>query len=61
MRVVKGETREALMDLLLLVTVLATLAFLRFTGHAASSTRGIVNVDCAKTDPDLPLLAVPLI
>ena len=39
MREVKGEKREALMDLLLLVTVLATLAFLRFAGHAASSTR----------------------
>jgi hypothetical protein len=49
------------MNVLLLVTVLATLAFLRFTGHAASSTRGIGNVDCAKTDPDLPPLAVPLI
>ena len=42
MRVVKGEAREAPMNVLLLVTVLATLAFLCFTGQAASSTRGIV-------------------
>jgi hypothetical protein len=43
MRVVKGETREALMDLLLLlVTVLAALTFLCLAGQAVSATRGIV-------------------
>ena len=40
MREVKGETRDALMNVLLLVTILATLAFPCFTGQA--STRGIV-------------------
>ena len=56
MREVKGEKREALMDLLLLVTVLATLAFLRFTAHAASSTRGIVTKLIArKRVPTYPL------
>jgi len=44
------------MDLLLLVTVLATLAFLRFTGHATSSTRGIVTKLIArKRVPTYPL------
>ena len=56
MREVKGETREALMNVLLLVTVLATLAFLRFTGHAASSTRGIViELIARKRVPTYPL------
>ncbi len=56
MREVKGETREAPMNVLVLVTVLVTLAFLRFTGHAASSTRGIViELIARKRVPTYPL------
>ena len=56
MREVKGETREALMNALLLVTVLATSAFLRFTGRATSSTRGIViELMARKRVPTYPL------
>ena len=36
MRVVKGETRSALMDVLRVVVVLAAVAFQWFTGHPAS-------------------------
>jgi hypothetical protein len=42
MRVVKGETRAALMDVLRLVIVLAAVAFQCFTGHPASLVRGAV-------------------
>jgi hypothetical protein len=56
MRVVKGETREALMDLLLLVTVLAALTFLCLAGQAVSATRGIVTKLIArKRVPAYPL------
>jgi hypothetical protein len=42
MRVVKGETRAALMDVLRFVIVLAAVAFQCFTGHPASLIRGVV-------------------
>jgi hypothetical protein len=42
MRVVKGDTRAALMDVLRLVIVLALVAFQCFTGHPASLLRDAV-------------------
>jgi len=43
MRVVKGDTRAALMDVLRLVIVLAAVAFQCFTGHPASLIRDAVS------------------
>lgn len=42
MRVVKAETRGALMDVLRLVMVLAAVAFQWFTGHPVSLLRAVV-------------------
>jgi len=42
-RVVKGGTRAALMDVLRLVIVLAAVAFQCFTGHPASLIRDAVS------------------
>jgi hypothetical protein len=42
MRAVNRQTRAALMDVLLFVIVLASVAFQCFTGHPASLTRYVV-------------------
>lgn len=54
MRVVKGETRAALMDVLRLVVVLAAVAFQCFTGYPASLLRDAVTELMARV-PSYPI------
>jgi hypothetical protein len=56
MRVVKSETRAALMNVLLLVIVLAGVAFQCFTGHPASLIRDVfTNLIARKRVPTYPM------
>ena len=56
MRVVKGEARAALMDVLRVVIVLAAVAFQWFTGHPASLLRdAVTKVITRKRVPIYPI------
>jgi hypothetical protein len=56
MRVVKRESRAALMDVLRLVIVLATVAFQCFTGHPASLLReAVTKLVARKRVPSYPI------
>ena len=56
MRVAKGKTRAALMDVLRLVTVLAAVAFQWFTGHPASLLRdAVTELIARKRVPTYPI------
>ena len=56
MRVVKGETRAALMDVLRLVIVLAAVAFQCFTGRPASLLRdAVTKLIARKRVPTYPI------
>jgi hypothetical protein len=56
MRVVKSETRAALMDVLLFVIVLAGVAFQCFTGHPASLIRdACTKLIARKRAPTFPI------
>ena len=56
MRVVKGEARAALMDVLRLVVVLAAVAFQGFTGHPASLLRdAVIKLIAGKRVPTYPI------
>ncbi len=56
MRVVEGETRAALMDVLRLVIVLAAVAFQCFTGHPVSLLRdAVTKLIARKRVPTYPI------
>ena len=56
MRVVKGETWAALMDVLRVVIVLAAVAFQCFTGHPASLLRdAVTKLIARKRVPTYPI------
>jgi hypothetical protein len=56
MRVVKSETRAALMDVLRIVIVLAAVAFQCFTGHPASLIRdAVTKLIARKRVPTYPI------
>jgi hypothetical protein len=60
MRVVKGETRVAVMDVLLFVTALAAVAFQCFTGQPASLLRdAVTKLIAQKRAPTCPIWRFP--